>query len=90
MPVITAIAGWERGTSHAPGRARRGIPGNERTPPWEIHHMKKILAALVAFAFVAPTFAEEAKKEEKKVEKKDEKKAEKKAEKKEEKKDEKK
>lgn len=48
--------------------------------------MKKILAALVAFAFVTPVFAAEekkaeAKKEEKKVEKKDEaKKAEKKEE----------
>lgn len=45
--------------------------------------MKKILAALVAFAFVSPVFAAEekkaeAKKEEKKVEKKEEKKAEKK------------
>ncbi|MBI5067440.1 MAG: hypothetical protein HZB56_04310 [Deltaproteobacteria bacterium] len=47
--------------------------------------MKKILAALVAFAFVSPVFAAEekkaeAKKEEKKVEKKAEKKEEKKAE----------
>lgn len=47
--------------------------------------MKKILAALVAFAFVSPVFAAEekkaeAKKEEKKVEKKEEKKAEKKEE----------
>ena len=47
--------------------------------------MKKILAALVAFAFVSPVFAAEekkveAKKEEKKAEKKDEKKAEKKEE----------
>jgi hypothetical protein len=45
--------------------------------------MKKILAALVAFAFVSPVFAAEekkaeAKKEEKKVEKKEEKKVEKK------------
>jgi len=43
--------------------------------PWE-NHMKKILAALVAFAFVAPAFAAEEKKaeakKEEKVEKKDE------------------
>jgi len=47
--------------------------------------MKKILAALVAFAFVSPVFAAEEKKDEAK---KEEKKAEKKAEKKEEKKEE--
>jgi Ni/Co efflux regulator RcnB len=36
--------------------------------------MMKLIAALVAFAFVAPTFAAEEKKEEKKAEKKEEKK----------------
>jgi Ni/Co efflux regulator RcnB len=57
----------------------RGIDAGKDCPPYPkgVPAMKKILAALIALAFVAPTFAEEkaaapapAAKEEKKMEKK--------------------
>jgi hypothetical protein len=77
----------------APGSWDRDPDGERNAPqPPRITPMKKLLAAVVAFAFVSPVFAEEKKVEEKKVEKKaEEKKVEKKAdEKKDEKKHEKK